>query len=139
MSVLAVGIDIVDVSRVARILERFPERAMERILTDAERRYCHSMAFREQHVAARIAAKEAAYKALVGDGEDGFIVWQDVEVHRGTAGKPRLEFRGRARESARNLGVTNVLVSLTHTAAQAAAVVVLIGGDGGNGELPSAC
>ncbi len=127
MSVLAVGLDVVDVDRIARILNQHPRRAMERLLTDDERRYCQSKAFREQHVAVRVAAKEAAYKALAGDGEGGFMVWRDIEVRREVGGRPVLELRGRARVRAEQLGVSNVLVSLTHTAGHAAAVVILEG------------
>ncbi|MFQ6047712.1 MAG: 4'-phosphopantetheinyl transferase superfamily protein, partial [Gemmatimonadales bacterium] len=64
MSLIAVGLDLVEVERVRRLLQSKGERALRRLLTDAERDYCMAQAVPERHVAARLAAKEAAYKAL---------------------------------------------------------------------------
>ena len=66
MNALAIGIDLVTVARVERLLERHEDRALERLLTDAEQAYCRGMAYPARHVAARIAAKEAVFKALQG-------------------------------------------------------------------------
>lgn len=129
VSVVAVGLDLVSVGRVARILERHPRRALERLLTESEREYCLSQAFSEQHVAARIAAKEAAYKALSGDRDGRFIGWREVEVVHDRGGRPGLRLHGRARASADRLAVSAALVSITHTASDAAAVVILLGGE----------
>lgn len=126
MRALGLGLDLVDVARVARMLERNGERVLKRLLTEEERTYCLHQAVPARHVAARLAAKEAAYKALAQHEETGAIVWRDVEVGREITGRPTLVFHGRADTAARRLGVTSSLVSLTHTADYAAAVVILL-------------
>jgi holo-[acyl-carrier protein] synthase len=78
-------------------------------------------------VAARLAAKEATYKALNQNGDTGYVGWHEVEVGRAEDGRPSLVLHGKARDAAERLGVTSSLVSLTHTDTQAAAVVLLLG------------
>ncbi len=125
MTPLGIGLDVVDVERVRVLLERYGDRALGRLLTDAERSYCLAKAFPERHVAARVAAKEAAYKAFAF-GEVGYIGWQEFEVTRDVSGRPTLAFHGLAQSTARRLRVASTMVSLTHTATHAAAVVVLL-------------
>ncbi len=127
MNPVGVGIDLVEVARIERMLEDKGERAMDRLLTDGERAYCERQATPARHVAARLAAKEAAYKALAQDGETGYIGWREVEVGRADDGRPLLELHGKALGAAERLGVKSTLVSLTHTDTQAAAVVLLLG------------
>lgn len=126
MNPVGVGIDLVEVARVERLLKDKGERAMERLLTEGERAYCEQQAAPARHVAARLAAKEAAYKALNQNGDTGYVGWHDVEVGRAEDGRPSLALHGKAREAAERLGVTSTLVSLTHTDTQAAAVVLLL-------------
>jgi holo-[acyl-carrier protein] synthase len=126
MNPVGVGIDLVDVARVKRMLEDKGERVMQRLLTERERAYCEQQAVPARHVAARLAAKEAAYKALNQDGDTGYIGWHEVEVGRAADGRPSLTFHAKAREAAERLGVTSSMVSLTHTDTQAAAVVLLL-------------
>lgn len=125
---LGVGIDIVDVSRVERMLESLGPRVMDRLLTDAERTYCLSMAVPARHIAVRIAAKEAAFKAFQPEESRIAIGWREIEVERNDEGRPSLRFTGRAQERAESLGVRRVMVSLSHSDLQAAAVVMLLGG-----------
>jgi holo-[acyl-carrier protein] synthase len=127
MSVRGVGIDLVEVDRVRRLLERFGDRALERLLTAEERAYCLAKAYPAPYVAARIAAKEAAFKALAYDEEGLRIRWTDLEVARDPDGRPRLRLHGRAAEAAARLGIRDSSVSLTHERTMAAAVVVLTG------------
>jgi holo-[acyl-carrier protein] synthase len=127
MSILSVGLDLVDVDRVKKLLGRFGEKALDRLLTDEEREYCLAMAHPARHIAARVAAKEAAYKALSQGGTHRLFWWQDVEVKRDGQGRPSVIFHGRAKESADELGVSGVLISLTHADTHAAAVVILVG------------
>lgn len=122
---LGLGIDLVDIRRVERMVERYGDRVLRRLLTDDERVYCAQQAWPARHIAARLAAKEAAYKALARDENFGAIGWTDVEVGREITGGPTLEFRGRAEVRARHLGVATTMVSLTHTDDHAAAVVVV--------------
>ena len=125
MSVVGVGVDLVEVDRVRRLLERFGERALRRLLTDDEQMYCREKAHPAQCVAARIAAKEAAFKALARDHEGRRIWWTELEVVRDTDGRPVLRLHGRAAAAAQRLGVRGSMVSLTHERSMAAAVVVL--------------
>ena len=127
MTVLGIGIDLVEVARVDRLLTEHGERALRRVLSDDERAYCAGKAHPAQHVAARIAAKEAAYKALSGDGDIGYIPWADVEVARGGDGRPTLILHASAEAIAERLGVRRAHVSITHTNSHAAAIVVLMG------------
>ena len=126
MNIVAVGLDLVDVARVKRLLERFGEKSLDRLLTKVERDYCLKMAHPARHIAARVAAKEAAYKALCQGGAHRLFWWQDVEVMRDGQGPPSVIFHGRAKESAEELGISGVLVSLTHADTHAAAIVMLV-------------
>jgi holo-[acyl-carrier protein] synthase len=126
MNIIAVGLDLVDVARVERLLERHGDRALDRLLVGEEREYCLSQAVPARHVAARIAAKEATYKALSQTGTDRVIWWHHVEVKRDKNGRPTIEFYGRGRETADALAVSNCLLSITHSDTAAAAVVILL-------------
>lgn len=126
MTLLAVGLDLVEIARVAHLLETYGERAWHRLLTDAEASYCRARAEPARHVAARLAAKEAAYKALANGGDPGYVAWREVEVARALDGRPNLALHGRAAEAAARLRVGRVMLSLTHTDCHAAAVVVLV-------------
>jgi holo-[acyl-carrier protein] synthase len=113
-----VGVDLLEIERLERALERRP-RLAQRLFTDDELAYASSMARPGQHLAARFCAKEAVAKAL------GLEAWsfRDVEVV-GTGGPPEVRLHGAAAERARALGVT-VSVSLTHTGRDAAAVAIV--------------
>jgi holo-[acyl-carrier protein] synthase len=127
VNVLGIGVDLVSVSRVERMLERHGSRATRRLLSDQEREYCEGRFAPATHVAARLAAKEAAFKALASAGAGSTIGWTEIEVARNDTGTPRLTLQGRAADAAERLGVRSTLVSLTHESSHAAAVVVLIG------------
>ena len=98
---------------------------MERLLTDAEREYCQSQPRPARHVAARLAAKEAAYKAFQSVSGARNVGWRETEVLRDSDGRPELRFHGRAVEAASRLGVTKAFVSISHTDDNAIAMVVL--------------
>jgi holo-[acyl-carrier protein] synthase len=112
-----VGIDLLEIDRLERALERTP-RLAERLFTDAEREYAAGRGRPGQHLAARFCAKEAVAKAL------GIESWnfRDVEV-LGTGGPPELRLHGAAAARAAELGVS-VEISLTHTGRDAAAVAI---------------
>ena len=124
--IIGIGVDIVEVDRIAAALERFGSRFAERVFTPAEVRYCDSKANRVERYAARFAAKEAGFKAL-GTGWSRGIGWQEVVVEREASGRPTLVLRGRAGEFAARLGAKHVFVSLSHTTTYAVAQVVLEG------------
>jgi holo-[acyl-carrier protein] synthase len=122
--IVGTGIDIVEVPRVASAIARFGERFLRRIYTEAEIRYCESKANRIERYAARFAAKEAALKAI-GTGWKRGVAWTDVEVRREPGGRPTIGFSGKAAEFARGLGMAHASLSLSHTAEQAIAQVIL--------------
>ena len=119
------GLDLVAIERVERLLQRSGERATRRLLTDRERVYCEGQPAPARHVAARLAAKEAAYKAFQGASHARGIAWRELEVTREADGRPGLTLHGRALAVAEELKVSTVFLSLSHTDEHAAAVVVL--------------
>lgn len=121
MAILGVGIDTIEIDRIADVLARRP-RFAERCFTDAERAYCQSRPFPPQHFAARFAAKEAVGKAL----GIGMRRWLECEVVRGR-GAPGVLLTGRLLERAAALGVWTISLSLTHSRTDAAAVAVIEG------------
>lgn len=119
---LRVGIDLLAISRVERALARYGERFYARFFTPEERALC---AGSPPRLAARIAAKEAAAKALgVGIGD---VRWVDIEIAQDARGRPVLRLHGAALALAERLGLAEWEVSLTHENGQAAAVVVMLG------------
>jgi holo-[acyl-carrier protein] synthase len=122
--IVGTGIDVAEVPRIRRSIERFGDRFLQRIFTAGERRYCDSKANRVERYAARFAAKEAAMKAL-GTGWNHGVRWVDCEVVRMPGGRPTMTFHGRAGEFAVRMGVKNAALSLTHTSEQAIAQLIL--------------
>ncbi len=122
--IVGTGIDIAEVPRIREAIERFGERFLGRIYTAGERRYCDSKANRMERYAARFAAKEAAMKAL-GTGWNHGVRWRDCEVVRMPGRRPTMAFHGVAGQFAAKLGVKNISLSITHTAEQAFAQVIL--------------
>lgn len=120
--ILGVGVDLIEVARVRRAWARFGERFARRILTDAERGSLHGDP--AAYLAARLAAKEAAFKAL-GTGWASGVTWRQVEILNTLSGAPEMRFSGAARRHMTERGGGDVHVSLTHTAGHAAAVVVI--------------
>lgn len=122
--IAGVGIDLVDIARVDRLLNAKGERALRRLFTADEVAYALARPLPAQHLAARLAAKEAAFKALAGNALARGIGWREIEVVRGDE-RPSLCLHGRAAERAAELGVTVIWVTLTHSATTAGAMVVL--------------
>lgn len=122
--IVGTGIDIAEVPRIRQAMERFGDRFVHRIYTAGEIRYCDSKANRVERYAARFAAKEAAMKAL-GTGWNHGVRWRDCEVARLPGGRPTILFHGKAAEIAAKLGVKHAALSITHTAEQALAQVIL--------------
>ena len=113
MALAGIGVDMLEISRMEKALERRPNFAA-RVFTKEERTYCERMGRPAQHYAARFAAREAVLKAL-GTGFSAGIGLADVSVHTGEAGRPEVVLAGRAREVAAEQGVREVALSLTHT------------------------
>ena len=122
--IVGTGIDIAEVPRIAEAIQRHGQRFLHRVFTEGEIAYCDSKANRIERYAARFAAKEAGMKAL-GTGWNHGVRWRDVEVCRVPGGRPTIAFHGKAAEFAAKLGTKNVALSLSHTAEQAIAQVIL--------------
>jgi holo-[acyl-carrier protein] synthase len=125
MSVLGVGIDLVELARVRRLLARRREQALTRFLSDAEREYVESRPDPVPHIAARLAAKEAVYKALQALPGCRGVGWREIEVWRDESGKPSVVLNGLAAEALAAHGPLQIHLSLTHTHVSASAVAVL--------------
>ncbi len=127
MSAVGVGVDLVEVSRARAMLADKGAHVFERLLTPLEAEYCRSRPDPAEHVAVRLAAKEAVYKALQGMGGEAAraIGWREIEVTRAHDGRPDVTLTGLAAQRAGELGVKRVLLSLSHTHAAAVAVAVL--------------
>jgi holo-[acyl-carrier protein] synthase len=126
VSIVGVGLDLVEIARIRRMMDRHGDRVVKRLLTASEESYCLGQAVAERHVAARVAAKEAAYKALSHAGSATVAWWHDLEVVRDERGRPDVAFRGRAERAANELGVSSTMLSITHSDTHAAAVVILV-------------
>jgi holo-[acyl-carrier protein] synthase len=125
VNVIGVGVDLVDLDRIARLLANRGDQAMQRFFTDEERAYLATRPEATGHAAARIAAKEAVYKALQSLPGARGVGWREIEVTRNGDGRPAIRLHGLAAElSARNGGLV-VQISLTHSATAAGAVAVI--------------
>jgi holo-[acyl-carrier protein] synthase len=122
MSTIGVGIDLVEVARVRRMLAEKGMHVFERLLTSGEARYCLSKADPAESVAVRLATKEAVYKALQSSPAARGVGWREIEVVRDENGRPEVVLTGLAQEVAEQLGVRQVMVSLSHTHEAAIAI-----------------
>jgi holo-[acyl-carrier protein] synthase len=127
MAVLGLGIDLVEVSEAERLIERWGERLLRRVLTEREQAYVLRNAHPAKHLAVRLAAKEAVYKALQALPGSRGIGWRDIEVERNEAGRPSIRLNGDAAEVARAGGVQRISLSLSHTQKTAGAVALVEG------------
>ncbi|HET7225064.1 MAG TPA: holo-ACP synthase [Candidatus Eisenbacteria bacterium] len=126
MPIRGIGIDVVQVERLMRALERFGDRMERRLFTEAELAYCRTHKDPLPHLAARFAAKEALFKAI-GTGLSGGIGWRQAEVVQPGGRQPTLALHDAALERFRALGATDAHVSLTHDGGLAIACVVIEG------------
>jgi holo-[acyl-carrier protein] synthase len=124
VDIVGIGVDLVEVERVTRILQR-RKTFTQRVFTPEEIAYCERQANPAESYAARWAAREACRKALGGVRE---MRWHDVRVDRAPSGAPRLVLEGAVRARADQLGVSEVMVALTHERRMAAAFCVAVKG-----------
>ncbi len=121
MAVFGVGIDLVEVGRLRRSLERFGDRFRHRVFTESEVAFCEGLSDPVLSYAGRFAAKEAFSKAL-GTGLRGAIGWREIEVRDNERSRPTIMVTGRAAD---RLGGRRVHVSITHLESYASAVVII--------------
>jgi holo-[acyl-carrier protein] synthase len=116
---LRTGVDLIETSRIADAIERHAERFLSRVFTDYELNECHG---RVTSLAARFAAKEAVAKAL-GTGI-GDVSWQEIEIRSDEKKAPYVVLSGEGEKLAKQLGLLNWSISLSHTESHAIAFVV---------------
>jgi len=125
VAIIGIGIDVVPAERVEQLLAKHGERALARLFTPGEIARAHDLTYQTLHLAGRLAAKEAAYKALSAEGADLGIRWQHMEVERLDDGRPKLVLHGPALARYRALGAGRAHISLSHDGGIAAAIVIL--------------
>ena len=115
MKIIAHGIDLVDRPRIKQMVQRHGDRFLNRVYTAKEQQYAESHRDNIEKLAGRFAAKEAVLK-LIGTGWQGKIAWTDIEVVNNSAGQPEVTITGEVERIAKKLGITQISVSITHTA-----------------------
>ena len=122
--ILGTGIDIIEVARIARSVEKFGERFLQRVLVADEIAYCRAHKNPAPFLAARFAAKEAVSKAF-GTGIGAQLGWRDIEIRRKESGEPFIVLHGKGAELFAARGAKRLHISLTHTEIYAAATAIL--------------
>jgi holo-[acyl-carrier protein] synthase len=130
---LAHGVDMVACERLEEAVTRHGDRFMDRVFTDSEKAYCAGRKRRMEHLAGRFAAKEAVLKVL-GTGWQNGIAWTDIEIVNLPSGQPEVRLSGRCKEIADGLGLTRILISISHI--ETHAIASAIGFDGSAGNKP---
>jgi holo-[acyl-carrier protein] synthase len=121
--IVGLGTDIIEVVRIGEMIERHGEIFLQRVFTEPEIRYCSARKNAMQHYAGRWAAKEAVMKTL-GTGFSKGVGWRDIEVASRRSGQPFIELSGGALELAREMGIDEVLISISHCRAYATATAI---------------
>lgn len=119
--IFGIGTDIIEIDRVKKALQRNP-KILNRLFTDYEITYFNSRNMNIQHIAGGFSAKEAVVKAL-GTGISGFR-WKDVELLRGSSGKPMVKLYNKAKEIAVKNKISTIFVSISHSQNYAMATAV---------------
>jgi len=120
MNVVGHGIDLVSCPRLADMVERHGQRFLDRVFTSSEQEYCLGRKRQAEHLAGRFAAKEAVMKVF-GTGWGKGISWTDIEVRNTASGQPQVHLAGPCRRIAEEMGLTRILISISHTAEHAIA------------------
>ena len=126
MNVIGIGTDIVECLRVANMIEKHEDIFIQRVYTPSEIEYCGSRKAATQHYAGRWAAKEAILKAI-GTGWAKGIQWTDIEVVNHMGGKPYVKLAGEAKTICESLGITEILISISHCRSHATAFATAVG------------
>ncbi|MBD3182990.1 holo-[acyl-carrier-protein] synthase [Candidatus Poribacteria bacterium] len=123
-NIVGIGLDIIEVSRIESVLNRWGSKFEQRVFTPKELDYCRSKGNYYQKLASRFAVKEAVFKAL-GTGWQAGVGWREIEVTNNHMGKPKVTLNGETERISKSLGVKLILVSMTHTKEYGAAQVIL--------------
>jgi holo-[acyl-carrier protein] synthase len=128
MRINGIGVDLVNIPRMRDVIDRWQDRFLQRVFTEAEIAYCRARRDPVPHFAARFAAKEAGFKAL-GTGLRLGVSWRELEVRRERGQAPTLVLSGRSRELGLARGGSRMLLALSHEGEYAVAQAVLVGDD----------
>ncbi|MCP4343292.1 MAG: holo-[acyl-carrier-protein] synthase [Desulfobulbaceae bacterium] len=120
------GIDLVDCRRIEKVVKRHGQVFLDRVFTAAEQKYCYRHRLATERLSGRFAVKEAVLK-LIGTGWRNGIAWTDVETINDPAGKPIVKLHGVVAQLAKEMGVEQVSVSITHAADLAVASAIGLG------------
>ena len=131
MSVLGLGVDIVEIARFAASMQRSGQSLLDRLFLSAEQAYCAPQREPARCFAARFAAKEAVSKAL-GTGIGAQLGWHDIEIRRRESGAPFVVLHGTGAATAQRLGVSEILLSLSHSENFAVANAIANGSGAGS-------
>jgi len=126
MHILGIGTDIIECPRIGKMIEQHGELFLRRVYTEREIRYCQARKHAIEHFAGRWAAKEAILKAI-GTGWSRGIAWIDLEVRNSVEGQPRVHVGGTAKEVARERGISDILISISHCRTYATAYALALG------------
>ncbi|QPJ65453.1 MAG: holo-[acyl-carrier-protein] synthase [Candidatus Nitrohelix vancouverensis] len=121
--IFGTGVDLVEISRIERSLEKYLEKFETRLFTQTEIDYCRSKAGSAKHFAARFAVKEAVLKSM-GVGMDHGIAWTDIETLNEESGRPYLQLHGKGRALFDELELRAIHISISHTQEHAIAYAV---------------
>lgn len=122
--IAGIGVDVVEVERVGKLLDRYGERFTSRVFTDAETAHALRSAKPAERLAGRFAVKEAVMKAF-GTGKSQGILWRDVETVRGPRGKPEVVLYGNAKKHLKLLKGNMIYASISHDGGKAMAFVII--------------
>lgn len=122
--IVGIGVDIVDIGRVSGMVDRYKDRFLQRVFTDAEIRYAQKSVKAAERLAGRFAVKEAVLKAF-GTGKSQGILWKDIETVRGPMGRPEVKLYGQAVKYMKMLNGSKVFVTITHDDGKAIAFVII--------------
>ena len=125
MDIVGIGTDIVECLRIGRMIEQHGELFLSRVYTERELRYCQARKRAVEHFAGRWAAKEAILKCL-GSGWRKGLCWTDMEIRNDPSGQPVVLLCGAAKESAQQLRISDILLSISHCRAYATAYAVAV-------------
>lgn len=120
--VLGLGIDIIEIERIKKSIEKYGERFLNKVFTNEEIKYCNAKFNKYQHYAARFAAKEAVYKALASGWKEG-LRWKDIEIQNDVSGMPSINSTGKLQAFLSDN--TQLRISISHSENYVTSVAII--------------
>jgi holo-[acyl-carrier protein] synthase len=120
--VLGLGIDIIEIERIKKSIEKYGDKFLDKVFTEDEIQYCNAKFNKYQHYAARFAAKEAVYKALASGWKEG-LRWKDIEIQNDASGMPSINPKGKLQSFLSNN--TQLRISISHSENYVTSVAII--------------